>query len=89
MSDHAVNDSLVHDSYFCQSSSFLRGSITMPFPTQRVSGPNFTLPGVNVINILREAFVHTEPKSAKKIVKPSVFFAFWGSVGVKASSKCL
>jgi hypothetical protein len=40
----AFNDSLVHDSYLCRSEFYMRGAKSAPFPTQRVSGPNFTLP---------------------------------------------
>jgi len=39
----AQNDSLFHDSYFC-SDKFIKGSQTVPFPTQRKSGSNFTRP---------------------------------------------
>ena len=39
----AANDTLAHDSYLCQS-VFISGSITLPFPTQRLSEPNFTKP---------------------------------------------
>lgn len=39
----AGKDSMVHDSYNCQS-SLMKGSIPAPWPTQRLSGPNFTLP---------------------------------------------
>jgi len=56
----------------------------MPFPTQRVSGPNFTLPGVNFINILREAFVHKEPKSAKKYSLAVSIFCVLGICGCKS-----
>lgn len=38
----AAADSLIHDSYFCNT-FFIKGR-TVPFPTQRVSGPNFTRP---------------------------------------------
>jgi len=44
---HAVSDSLVHDSYLCKS-DFMKGALTVPFPTQRepamignISTPNF------------------------------------------------
>jgi len=46
-------------------------------------------PGVNFINILRAAFTHTDPKSAKKTVKLSVFFMLFGSVHSKAASGTL
>jgi len=39
----AAKDALVHDSYLCQS-SLIKGSKQAPWPTQRHSGPNFTLP---------------------------------------------
>ena len=48
---HAANDTLAHDSYLCQE-FFIRGSITVPFPTQRLSGPNFTLPIPEVPNFV-------------------------------------
>ncbi len=38
----AAKDSLIHDSYFCNT-FFIKGR-TVPFPTRRVSGPNFTRP---------------------------------------------
>ena len=41
--------------------------------------------GVNFTNILRAAFMRTEPKSAKKTVNLSSFFALLGSAGVKAA----
>ena len=41
--------------------------------------------GVNFTNILRVAFTHTDPKSAKKTVKSTIFFALSGSV--KAAHK--
>ena len=34
---------MVHDSYLCQS-NFIKGSHPAAFPTQRISGANFTLP---------------------------------------------
>ena len=34
---------MVHDSYLCNS-KFIKGSHPAVFPTQRISGPNFTLP---------------------------------------------
>ena len=40
----AFNDSLVHDSYLCVSDLYMKGAKSAAFPTQRVSGPNFTLP---------------------------------------------
>jgi len=44
---------------------------------------------VNFINILRAAFLHTDPKSAKNTVKQSVFFALLGSPNAKAAHKML
>jgi hypothetical protein len=44
----AVKDSMVHDSYLCQS-KFIKGSHPAAFPTQRISGANFTLPKVRNI----------------------------------------
>jgi len=46
-------------------------------------------PGVNVINVLRAAFTLADPKSTKKTVKSSSFFALSGSVSVKAAHKML
>ena len=45
--------------------------------------------GVNFINILRAAFTSADPKSAKKTVKLSSFFALLGYASVKAASKML
>jgi len=39
--------------------------------------------GVNFINVLHAAFTHPDPKSAKKAVKLSVYFAFSGSAHTK------
>jgi len=44
---------------------------------------------VNFINILREAFAPTDPKSAKKTDDLSVNFALLGYVCVKVASKTL
>ncbi len=44
-------------------------------------------PGVNFIKVLRAAFARADPKSAKKTVKLSVFFALLGSAHIKASRK--
>jgi len=45
--------------------------------------------GVNFINILHEVLKRADPKSAKKTVKLSLFFAFLESVRVKAGRKML
>ena len=45
--------------------------------------------GVNFINVLRAAFTCTDPKSAKKTVKSSSFFALSGSSIVKAALRML
>ncbi len=42
-------------------------------------------PVVNFINILRTAFTHKDPKSAKKTVKLSVFFALSWSAHIRAA----
>ena len=44
LSPHAFNDSVVHDSYLCQVDILMKGKLNLPFPTQRLSGPNFTMP---------------------------------------------
>jgi len=44
-------------------------------------------PGVNFINVLQAVFTGTDPKSAKKTDKSTVFFVLLGSVRVKASNK--
>ena len=51
ISPHAFNDSLVHDSYLCKVDILMKGSLNLPFPTQRISGKNFTMPkpGTNII----------------------------------------
>ena len=36
----ATNDSLIHDSFHCKHKLLIRGSISMPFPTQRLVGNN-------------------------------------------------
>ena len=46
-------------------------------------------PGVNFINVLRAAFTHADPESAKKTVKSSSFFALLGSARVKAARRML
>ncbi len=50
--------------------------------------PN-SIAGVNFINILHVAFTRADPKSAKKTVKFSVFFALSGYRCVKATTKML
>ncbi len=45
--------------------------------------------GVNFSNVLRTAFTLADPKSAKKTVKLSVFFALSGSARVKAAHRML
>jgi hypothetical protein len=47
------------------------------------------LPGVDFINILRTAFTHVGPKSAKKADSLTVFFALLGSGHVKIACKML
>ena len=47
------------------------------------------LPSVNFINVLRAAFTHADPESAKKTVKSSSFFALLGSARVKAARRML
>ena len=49
----------------------------------------FALQRVNFTNILQASFTHLDPKSAKKTVKLSSFFALWGSARVKAVCKTL
>jgi len=39
----AAKDSMVHDSYLCNS-NFIKGSHPAAFPTQRISVSNFSLP---------------------------------------------
>ena len=46
-------------------------------------------PGVNFTNILQAAFTRADPKSAKKTVKLSSFFALFGSGHIKAARKML
>ena len=46
-------------------------------------------PGVNFATILRAAFTRADPKSAKKTVKLSSFFALLGSAREKAAYKML
>jgi len=42
-------------------------------------------PSVNFINVIRAAFARSDPESAKKTVKLSVFFALLGSDCTKAA----
>jgi len=44
---------------------------------------------VDFINVLRVAFAHTDPESAKKTDTLSVFFALLGSTGIKAACRTL
>ncbi len=46
-------------------------------------------PGVNFINILREAYVCADPKSAKRRDSLTVFFALLGSTRIKVERKML
>jgi len=46
-------------------------------------------PGVNFIHVLRAAFMHEDPKSAKKTVKLSFFLVLLGSPLTKAARKML
>ena len=46
-------------------------------------------PRVNFTNILRAAFTRVDPKSAKKMLNLTVFFALLGSVRVKAACRML
>jgi hypothetical protein len=48
-----------------------------------------SIAGVNLINILRAAFTHADPNSAKKTDSLTVFFELLGSTGVKAACKML
>ena len=48
-----------------------------------------TTPMVNFTNVLRAAFTRADPKSTKKTVKLSSFFALLGSARVKAARKML
>ena len=50
---------------------------------------SFYLSGVNFTNILRAAFRHADPKSAKKTVRLSSFFALLGSGRIKAARRTL
>ena len=38
----AKNEALVHDSYICKNNDFLKGAISLPFPTQRMVVENAT-----------------------------------------------
>jgi len=44
---------------------------------------------VNFIKVLQAAFVSADPKSAKKTVKLSVYFAHLGSIFVKVAQRML
>ena len=48
-----------------------------------------SLPWVNFINVLRAAFTLADPKSAKKLLDLTVFFALFMSLGVKAARRML
>ena len=45
--------------------------------------------GVNFTNVLRAAFTHANPKSAKKLLNLTVFFALLGSEQIKAAHRML
>ena len=45
--------------------------------------------GVNFINILRAAFMHADPESAKKLLDLTVFLGLMGSASVKAACRML
>ena len=47
------------------------------------------IPGVNFTNVLGAAFMHTDPKSAIKLLNLTVFLALLGSSGVKAARRML
>jgi len=44
---------------------------------------------VNFINVLQAAFTPADPKSAKKTVKVTAFFALSGSARLKTASRML
>ena len=46
-------------------------------------------PGVNFTNVIRAAFTRADPKSAKKLLKLTVFFVLLGSARVKAAGRML
>jgi len=46
-------------------------------------------PWVNFINVKRAAFTCKDPKSAKKAIKLSVYFALWRSALAKAAGRTL
>ena len=54
-----------------------------------LTSPKSTNPGVNFINVLQAAFTLAGPKSAKKTVMSSSFFAPLGSACVKAACRML
>jgi len=64
----ASEDSVVHDSYLCQG-LFIKGALSLPFPTQRLSGPNFTIPGIGIPNFVGNtgnyAINHTCPEECR------------------------
>ena len=47
------------------------------------------MPGVNFTNILQAAFMHEDPKRAKKTIKLSSFYAILGSARVRAACRML
>ena len=52
-------------------------------------GCDHYLSGFNFINVLPAAFTHVDPKSAKKLLDLTVFFALLGSLCVKAACRTL
>ena len=46
-------------------------------------------PGVNFTNILQAAFTRADPKSAKKLLNLTVYFALLGPARVKAARRML
>ena len=51
--------------------------------------PVYLWSGLNFINVLREAFTHTDPKSVKDTDDLTVFFTLSWSVSIKAAPKTL
>ena len=63
----------------------LPGAIRPPLPRMHC----VLSAGVNFTNVLRAAFTRADPKSAKKLLNLTVFFALLGSLRGKAARRTL
>ena len=85
-----ISESLLPDSDIPSSStvSELKSRPVLRVP-KSCSNHRERRPGVNFTNVLQAAFALVDPKSAKKTVKLSSFFALLGSASIKAARRML